>query len=70
MTHPCPGPECEAEVPYEMLACSRHWYQVSRTVRNAVYRAWRNGAGGGTEEHLAAMEAAIRQMRPLSRRQP
>jgi hypothetical protein len=48
-----------------MLACSRHWYQVPRPVRNAVWRAWRNGAGAGTEAHQLAMHLAIADMRPL-----
>jgi hypothetical protein len=66
--HQCPGPECEAEVPYEMLACSRHWYQVPKQIRRAVYRTWGDGAGAGTMAHLRAMEAAIRSMTPLAPR--
>jgi hypothetical protein len=48
-----------------MLACSRHWYQVPKPIRAAVYRAWRGGQGAGTEAHANAMRAAIRTMRPL-----
>ena len=66
MMHICPGPGCEAQVPYEMLACSRHWYQVPRALRNAVYVTWRRGAGAGSAAHLAAIEAAVARMRPLS----
>ncbi len=66
MTHQCPGPECEAEVSYEMLACSRHWYQVPRPIRTAVWRTWANGAGAGTMEHLRAMDRAIASMRPIT----
>ncbi len=65
MMHECPGPECEAQVPYEMLACRRHWYQVPRAIRNAVYSTWDSGAGAGSREHLAAMDKAISTMRPL-----
>jgi hypothetical protein len=65
MTHECPGPGCEAQVPYEVLACSRHWYQVPKALRTAVYRAWANGAGAGTVAHTRAIEAAIARMRPL-----
>jgi hypothetical protein len=32
--HDCPGPGCEAQVPYDMLACRRHWYQVPRNIRS------------------------------------
>jgi len=65
MTHRCPGPGCDAQVPHEMLACPRHWYQVPQATRNAVYRAWEGGAGASSPAHTAAMDAAIRSMRPL-----
>lgn len=63
--HACPGPECEEQIPYEMLACRRHWYQVPKAVRNAVYGAWKDGAGAGTLAHLNAMNRAIAAMTPL-----
>ena len=65
MNHICPGPGCEQEVPSHMLACSRHWYQVPKPIRTAVYRAWADGAGAGSGEHMAAMDAAVRTMRPI-----
>ena len=65
MTHDCPGPGCEAQIPYEMLACSRHWYQVPKALRTAVYRAWDHGLGAGTQAHSVAIKAAIDRMRPL-----
>jgi hypothetical protein len=65
MMHTCPGPGCTADVPPEMLACSRHWYQVPRQLRAAVWRAWADGAGAGTAAHTAAITAAIERMRPL-----
>jgi len=48
-----------------MLACRRRWYQVSRPIRTAVWRAWDNGNGAGTEAHRLAMSLAIADMRPL-----
>lgn len=65
MTHQCPGPECEAQVPADMLACSRHWYQVPGPLRAAVWRAWARGEGAGSATHAAATRAAIAAMRPL-----
>ena len=62
--HTCPGPGCEAEIPYEMLACRRHWYQVSPATRKAVWAAWRNGRGAGSNAHMRAIEQAIGEMRP------
>ncbi len=63
--HTCPGPECGKEIPYDMLACSRHWYQVPKAIRAAVYRAWNNGQGAGSPAHTAAIAAAIDRMAPL-----
>jgi len=62
--HQCPGPDCQEPIPYDMLACARHWYQVPKSVRNAVWRAWDQGNGAGTPEHDAAIALAIRSMRP------
>lgn len=64
MTHECPGPGCERRVSAMMLACDRHWYQVPRHLRDAVYRAWNDGQGAGTAEHAFAARAAIKWMRP------
>ena len=73
MSHACPGPGCTATVPTEMLACRRHWFQVSKPVRDAVWRAWRAlqsdpGVDGdpiaAEEEHGRAMAAAIAEMKP------
>jgi len=59
MTHDCPAPECTAQVGPDMLMCPRHWYQVPKPVRRAVWIAWNRGAGAGTPAHQAAMAAAI-----------
>ena len=64
MTHKCPGPKCAADVEPGMLACPRHWYQVPKPIRRAVWRAWDYGAGAGSAEHQAAMGAAIERMTP------
>jgi len=62
MDHRCPGPDCTQDVPYDMLACSRHWYQVPKAIRAAVWRAWDRGKGAGSNAHTAAIHAAIRTM--------
>ncbi len=59
MTHQCPGPGCAKEVDSSMLMCPACWYQVPKPIRTAVWRAWRRGAGAGTQAHRAAMSAAI-----------
>jgi len=64
MNHTCPGPGCTASVPTHMLACRRHWYQVSPATRAWVWQAWANGAGAGTADHMAAIDQAITEMKP------
>jgi hypothetical protein len=59
MTHPCPGPECPAEVDPAMLMCPQHWHQVPKPIRAAVWRTWKRGAGAGTPAHRAAIRLAV-----------
>lgn len=57
--HACPKPGCPAVVPVHMLACRPHWYAIPRPLRDAIWRAWRSGAGAGSAAHRAAITAAI-----------
>lgn len=41
MSHQCPGPGCTLAVSDDMLACRRHWFQVSKAIRDEVWSAWR-----------------------------
>lgn len=41
-THECPYPGCQQRVPFEQLACRRHWYMVPKPLRDALWRAWRS----------------------------
>lgn len=59
-THTCPVPGGTADVRQDMLMCSRHWYTVPQPLRKALYRAWRNGDGMGSAEHVAAMQSCIK----------
>lgn len=59
LTHECSAPACAEQVPPDMLMCPRHWYQVPRPLRRAVWIAWNRGAGAGTPAHRAAMRAAV-----------
>jgi len=59
LTHQCPAPVCTGQVDAGMLMCPRHWYQVPRPLRRAVWIAWNRGAGAGSPAHVAAMRAAI-----------
>lgn len=59
MTHQCPGPDCAEQVDPSVLMCPRHWYQVPKPLRRAVWVAWARGTGAGSPAHRAAMRAAI-----------
>jgi hypothetical protein len=39
--------------------CRKHWKLVPANIQSRVYAAWANGRGGGTDEHIHAMDAAI-----------
>lgn len=59
-THLCPVPGGDREVQAGRLMCSAHWYSVPKPLRRALWRAWRDGKGMGSAEHLAAMKACIK----------
>ena len=57
-THECPKVGCSRRVPFHMLACRNHWYQVSKPTRDWVWDAYNSG---GTD-HAEAMAKAIDEM--------
>ena len=59
MSHRCPAGSCPARVADHMLMCRPHWFMVPRILQNDVWTAWDNGAGAGTDEHHAAIAAAV-----------
>jgi len=61
--HECPAPGCTLAVPRTMLACRGHWYAIPKSLRDAVWRAYR-GPGPGSPEHTEAVLAAVASLRP------
>jgi hypothetical protein len=59
VTHGCPAPACTEQAGPGRLMCPRHWYQVPKPLRRAVWIAWNRGAGAGSPAHAAAMRAAV-----------
>jgi len=59
MSHRCPKTGCDEIVSDGQLACRPHWYSIPKPLRNAVWRAWNHGKGAGSNEHWAAISAAI-----------
>lgn len=44
-THDCPAPGCDAQVPFEMLACRTHWYQIPSDLRRELWFEYRRHFG-------------------------
>lgn len=61
--HLCPGPGCEKMISDDLLACQRHWFQVPKDIRDAVYAAWDHRRGLGSDEHALAVHEALKHMR-------
>lgn len=59
MDHECPKNGCVKRVRKDMLACSQHWFQVSKKTRDWV---WLTYLSGRDEEHQQAVAAAIEEM--------
>lgn len=57
--HRCPVGDCRERVRDDQLMCRRHWWAVPRDLQRELYRAWRRGAGAGSNEHQAAMADCI-----------
>lgn len=60
MSHQCPAVRCPVRVDLDQLMCPQHWRMVPGPFRSAVWIAWKDGAGAGTSQHTAAIEAAVR----------
>lgn len=57
--HVCPRPGCTKHVPDEMFACRSHWFSLTADLRSAIWRAYADGTGVGSDALLAAHAAAI-----------
>jgi len=57
--HTCPKDGCSRNVTTDQLACPRHWYQVTKSTRSRVWRAWQSG---NFDAHHEAVQAAIHEM--------
>jgi hypothetical protein len=61
--HPCPVRPCAATVPRRLLMCAPHWRLVPHQLQRAVWDAWNQGLGEGSQELLHAQAAAIAAVR-------
>ena len=58
-SHQCPVNGCTRRVAMHMMMDRAHWYMVPKPLRDAVWDAWRNGAGAGSAAHMDAIAAAV-----------
>jgi len=61
--HPCPVRPCAAVVPARLLMCATHWHMVPHLLQRAVWDAYDQGRGVGSDELLHAQAAAIAAVR-------
>jgi hypothetical protein len=41
----CPHPTCQKPKPFDNYACSSHWFSLPKSIRDAIWKAYReNGA--------------------------
>ena len=67
MSHRCPAPKCETQVPSNQYACRAHWYSLPKPLRDEIWAAYREEPLG--KAHTDAMLAADEFLRaaPLGR---
>ena len=65
MAHHCHMPNCDAPTPRKMSSCRRHWFMLTKAMRDriwAAYRALPHGPDGEctkvSREYVEAMKAA------------
>lgn len=59
-THKCPAIGCLVKVPFEQLACPKHWNMVSSVTQGRLYRAWRSAPG--EDAYFVARAQCLREM--------
>lgn len=59
--HTCHWPGCGTPVPPRMWGCRHHWFQLPKSIRDRIWRAYVPGqevTKTPSEEYLAAARAA------------
>lgn len=59
--HHCHATNCKVPVPPEMFTCRKHWFSLPKSLRDAIWKAYRKGQcddmNPSKEYCLAAKEA-------------
>lgn len=64
--HECPRRGCRRMVSQDQLACSKDWFLVPAKTRSAIWRAWDNGRGAASPEHVVLIASAIEYLEGLA----
>jgi hypothetical protein len=59
MPHRCAASGCKRVVRDDMLMCRADWFRVPKWIRDEVWRAWDDGRGKLSPQHVRAIEAAV-----------
>lgn len=60
--HPCPWPQCTAQVPFQHWGCRTHWHALPNNIRAWIGRAYRFGVDHEchpTRSYVEAHRAAL-----------
>lgn len=60
--HTCHWTGCQRQVPPAMWGCRQHWFRLPKSIRDAIWKAYRPGQEKGaapvTDEYIKAARAA------------
>lgn len=68
-THTCPAEGCDEVVPFDVLACKKHWFELPPQLRKGISRAWSSGNLTRWAE-LRAAAVAFLSIKPVDIREP
>jgi len=60
--HACHAQGCSVQVPRKIFMCRKHWYQLPKDIRDAVWKAYRPGQeqdGRPSPEYVKVARAAV-----------
>lgn len=55
LTHQCPKNGCTKAIKHHQYACRNHWYEISKSTRNRIWKAWE---AADISAHVQAMADA------------
>ena len=57
MTHKCPHPSCQKDVPSNRYACPAHWFQLPVEIRDLIWKGYRPKGSNTQDWHKGHSEA-------------